>query len=104
MPRQAWMQRSPPRHPQRSQGARDGAIKGGARAVNSINESPMFISVMRGYEDITKVLLEIEDSAHGATFGFNALHAAVRNGNPGETYNRKILEIGVRNFIMSSQL
>jgi ankyrin repeat protein len=75
-----------------------------SRAVNSYHESPMFISVMRDYEDITKVLLEIEDSADGGTFGFNALHAAIRNGNSGETYNRNILEIGVRNFILPSQL
>jgi ankyrin repeat protein len=61
------------------------AVPGTSRAVNSYDESPMFISVMRDYEDITKPLLEIEDSAHGGTFGFNALHAAVRNGNSGET-------------------
>ncbi|CAD6257766.1 unnamed protein product [Miscanthus lutarioriparius] len=52
-----------------------------AHAVNLDGESPMFIAVMRDYEDVFNKLLEIPNSAHGGATGFNALHAAVRNGN-----------------------
>ncbi|KAK3119876.1 hypothetical protein QOZ80_9AG0676970 [Eleusine coracana subsp. coracana] len=52
-----------------------------SRVVNKYHESPMFIAVMRNYADICEKLLEIPDSAHGGAFGYNALHAAVRNGN-----------------------
>jgi hypothetical protein len=45
----------------------------------------MFIAVMRNYKDVFEKLLEIPDSAHGGVNGQNALHAAVRNGNSGET-------------------
>jgi ankyrin repeat protein len=57
-----------------------------SRAVNKYNESPMFIAVMRNYEDVLKKLLEIPDSAVAVASGFNALHAAVRNSNSGENY------------------
>ena len=60
-------------------------------AVNQYGESPMFIAVMRNHEDVFEKLLEIPDSAYGGTNGNNALHAAVRNGNSGETY--KVLNI-----------
>lgn len=54
-------------------------------AVNKYGESPMFIAVMRDYEDVFNVLLNIPGSAHVGTGGYNALHAAVRNGNSGES-------------------
>jgi ankyrin repeat protein len=56
-----------------------------SHAVNQYGESPMFIAVMRNYEDVFHKLLEIPNSAHGGATGFNALHAAVRNGNLGES-------------------
>jgi len=56
-----------------------------SKAVNKYDESPMFIAVMRNYKDVFEKLLEIPDSAHGGMKGYNALHAAVRNGNSGET-------------------
>jgi len=56
-----------------------------SKAVNKYDESPMFIAVMRNYKDVFEKLLEIPDSAHGGVAGENALHAAVRNGNSGET-------------------
>nr|TKW00028.1 hypothetical protein SEVIR_8G082401v2 [Setaria viridis]TKW00029.1 hypothetical protein SEVIR_8G082401v2 [Setaria viridis] len=55
-----------------------------SRAVNKHNESPMFMAVMRNYADVFEKLLEIPDSAHVGAHGWNALHAAVRNGNSGE--------------------
>ncbi|OEL23057.1 hypothetical protein BAE44_0015925 [Dichanthelium oligosanthes] len=54
-----------------------------SHAVNKYDESPMFAAAMRNYEDVAEKLLEIPASAHGGTFGYNALHAAVRNGNSG---------------------
>ncbi|KAG2559199.1 hypothetical protein PVAP13_8NG293652 [Panicum virgatum] len=53
-----------------------------SKAVTKIGESPMFIAVMRNFTDVLDKLLEIPDSAHSGAFGFNVLHAAVRNGNP----------------------
>jgi hypothetical protein len=41
---------------------------------------------MRNYADVFEKLLEIPDSAHVGAHSFNALHAAVRNGNSGEKY------------------
>ena len=55
-----------------------------SEAVNNIDESPMFMAVMRDYEDVFEKLLEIPSSAHGGATGHNALHAAVRNSNSGE--------------------
>ncbi|WVZ64180.1 hypothetical protein U9M48_013742, partial [Paspalum notatum var. saurae] len=52
-----------------------------SHAVNQYKESPMFVAVMRDYEDVFNVLLEIPGSAHGGACGYNALHAAVRSGN-----------------------
>ncbi|PUZ44130.1 hypothetical protein GQ55_8G065700 [Panicum hallii var. hallii] len=52
-----------------------------SRAVNQHDESPMFIAVMRNDQDAFEKLLEIPDSAHGGAYGYNALHAAVRNDN-----------------------
>jgi len=54
-----------------------------SKAVNKYDESPMFIAVMRNYAEVSEKLLEIPDSAHGGAYGYNALHAAVRSGNPG---------------------
>jgi len=53
-------------------------------AVNKYGESPIFIAVMRDYEDIFDALLNIPGSAHAGAGGYNALHAAVRNVNSGE--------------------
>ncbi|KAL6660512.1 hypothetical protein ACP70R_001547 [Stipagrostis hirtigluma subsp. patula] len=61
-----------------------------SRAVNKYDESPMFIAVVRNYADIFEKLLEIPDSAHGGTYGHNALHAAVRNGNA--AFTKEIVE------------
>ncbi|KAJ1275130.1 hypothetical protein BS78_05G113200 [Paspalum vaginatum] len=58
------------------------AEPGLSKAVNRYNESPMFIAVMRNYADVFEKLLEIPDSAHQGAYGYNALHAAVRSGNP----------------------
>lgn len=55
------------------------------KAVNKHDESPMFIAVMRNFTDVFDKLLEVPDSAHGGTSGYNALHAAFRNNNTGET-------------------
>lgn len=56
-----------------------------SKAVNQHGESPLFMAVMRNYGDVSNKLLEIPDSAHVGACGNNALHAAVRNGNSGET-------------------
>lgn len=53
-------------------------------AVNKYGESPMFIAVMRDYEDVFDAILNTAGSAHAGAGGYNALHAAVRNGNSGE--------------------
>ena len=55
-----------------------------SEAVNNKDKSPMFMAVMRNYEDVFEKLLEIPGSAHGGTANYNILHAAVRNGNSGE--------------------
>ncbi|KAJ1275170.1 hypothetical protein BS78_05G115600 [Paspalum vaginatum] len=54
-----------------------------AQAVNRNNESPMFIAVRRDFKDVFEQLLKVHDSAHCGTRGYNVLHAAVCNGNPG---------------------
>jgi ankyrin repeat protein len=56
-----------------------------SKAANVRDESPMFIAAMRNFEDVLDKLLGIPDSAHSGTFSSNALHAAVRNGNKGES-------------------
>ncbi|CAN6380939.1 unnamed protein product [Urochloa humidicola] len=61
-----------------------------SKAVNQYEESPMFIAVMRNYEDVFEKLLGVPESAHGGAWGFNALHAAVRNGN--SAIAKKIME------------
>lgn len=55
-----------------------------SHAVNQHNESAMFMAVMRDFADILEKLLEIPDSSDKGPVDFNALHAAVRNGNSGE--------------------
>ncbi|KAJ4767880.1 Ankyrin repeat-containing protein [Rhynchospora pubera] len=52
-----------------------------SRMVNIYNESPMYIAVMRGFNDVFELLMEINDSSHNGAYGDNILHAAVRNGN-----------------------
>ena len=54
-----------------------------SKAVNKYSESPMFIAVMRDFTDVSEKLLEIPGSSHVGTYGHNALHATVRNGNAG---------------------
>jgi len=61
-----------------------------SRAVNQYAESPMFIAVLRNDAEVFEKLLGIPDSAHGGAFGWNALHAAVRNGN--SAFAKKIME------------
>jgi len=55
----------------------------------------MFMAVMRDYADVFEKLLEIPDSAHVGPNGWNALHAAVRNGNSGE---KCVLSGGTKKF------
>ncbi|WVZ67317.1 hypothetical protein U9M48_016413 [Paspalum notatum var. saurae] len=54
-----------------------------SRAVNRHGESPMFIAAMRNYNTVfNKILLDgTDDPAYFGAAGYNALHAAVRNGN-----------------------
>ncbi|WVZ49498.1 hypothetical protein U9M48_000854 [Paspalum notatum var. saurae] len=47
-------------------------------STNVINESPMFIAVLKGLQDVYKVLLRTEGSAYDGTNESNALHAAVK--------------------------
>lgn len=56
-----------------------------SRVSNNDEESPLFIAAVRNLTDVVGKLLEISDAAHGGSGKQNALHAAVRNGNPGET-------------------
>jgi ankyrin repeat protein len=44
------------------------------RAVNEYNESPMFLAVMRDYEDVFERLLGISGSEHVGPGGYNVLH------------------------------
>ncbi|KAG2556564.1 hypothetical protein PVAP13_8NG199800 [Panicum virgatum] len=52
-----------------------------SKAVSEEKESPMFMAAMRNDADIVEKLLEVPNSAHVGACGWNALHAAVRNGN-----------------------
>ncbi|KAJ4752279.1 Ankyrin repeat-containing protein [Rhynchospora pubera] len=54
-----------------------------SRGVNKYNESPMYIAVMRGFNDVFKLLWETKMASHKGPFDDNALHAAVRNENIG---------------------
>ncbi|KAF0890366.1 hypothetical protein E2562_002765 [Oryza meyeriana var. granulata] len=58
------------------------AERGLSRELNNYNESPMFIAAVRNFTDVIEKLLEISDAAHGGSGDQNALHAAVRKGNP----------------------
>uniref|UniRef100_A0A0E0GQS7 Uncharacterized protein n=1 Tax=Oryza nivara TaxID=4536 RepID=A0A0E0GQS7_ORYNI len=53
-----------------------------SRVSNNDEESPLFIAAVRNLADVVGKLLEISDAAHGGSGKQNALHAAVRNGNP----------------------
>ncbi|KAJ1685378.1 hypothetical protein LUZ63_016768 [Rhynchospora breviuscula] len=61
-----------------------------SQGVNKYNESPMYIAVLRGLDDVSERLLKIPISSHVGINNENALHAAVRNGNPGIA--RKIVD------------
>uniref|UniRef100_A0ACD5X4D8 Uncharacterized protein n=1 Tax=Avena sativa TaxID=4498 RepID=A0ACD5X4D8_AVESA len=52
-----------------------------SKGVNEYGESPMFVAVMRGFTDVSEKLLAIPGSAYSGPHAYNALHAAVRNGN-----------------------
>jgi hypothetical protein len=44
----------------------------------------MFIAVTRGLMDVFEKLLKIPGSGDAGACGYNALHAAVKNGNSGQ--------------------
>ncbi|KAJ3707977.1 hypothetical protein LUZ61_011682 [Rhynchospora tenuis] len=54
-----------------------------SQRINKYNESPMYIAVMRGFDDVFKRLLETDNFSHKGAYDDNALHAAVRNKNLG---------------------
>ncbi|KAJ3701264.1 hypothetical protein LUZ61_004969 [Rhynchospora tenuis] len=58
------------------------AEPGLSQGLNKYNESPMYMAALRGFNDVLDTLLKIPFSSHVGTFNENALHAAVRNGNP----------------------
>ncbi|KAF3328501.1 ankyrin repeat-containing protein [Carex littledalei] len=51
--------------------------------VNNYNESPMYIAVMRGFDDVFQKLLGTHLPNPAGAYDDNALHAAVRNRNLG---------------------
>ncbi|CAN6374781.1 unnamed protein product [Urochloa humidicola] len=59
------------------------AEPGLSQALNSSNESPMFMAVRRDLTAVFEKLLRTPDSADGGALGYNVLHAAVCNGNLG---------------------
>ncbi|KAE8771513.1 ankyrin repeat-containing protein [Hordeum vulgare] len=61
-----------------------------SQAMTNFNESPMFIAVMRNFQQVFKKLLEIPYSSHEGKNSRNALHAAARNGN--EDVAKEIME------------
>jgi ankyrin repeat protein len=62
-----------------------------SKAVDSRNESPLFIAAVRNFTEVFHKLLEIPDSSDSGAFGLNVLHGAVRNGNIGETFAVRML-------------
>ncbi|OEL14239.1 hypothetical protein BAE44_0024742 [Dichanthelium oligosanthes] len=54
-------------------------------AVNNHGESPMFMAVLKGFQDVYEKLLYIlpgtDDSVYAGAHGYNALHAAVKYDN-----------------------
>ncbi|KAJ3701275.1 hypothetical protein LUZ61_004980 [Rhynchospora tenuis] len=54
-----------------------------SRKVNKYNESPLYIAVMRGFNDVFKGLWGTDRCSHKGPYDDNALHAAVRNDNIG---------------------
>ncbi|KAJ3698940.1 hypothetical protein LUZ61_002645 [Rhynchospora tenuis] len=54
-----------------------------SRGVNKYNESPLYIAVLRGFNDVLERLLEVLQSSHVGPNNENALHAAVSNGKQG---------------------
>jgi len=57
---------------------------------NNNNESPMFIAVLRGLDEVYAELLRTEGSADSGTNASNALHAAVKYNRVGKIYEPKI--------------
>uniref|UniRef100_A0A453GWJ7 Uncharacterized protein n=2 Tax=Aegilops tauschii subsp. strangulata TaxID=200361 RepID=A0A453GWJ7_AEGTS len=49
-----------------------------SQAMTNFNESPMFIAVMRNFQQVFRKLLEIPYSSHGGKNSCNALHAAAK--------------------------
>ncbi|KAJ3701274.1 hypothetical protein LUZ61_004979 [Rhynchospora tenuis] len=58
-----------------------------SQRVNNYNESPVYIAVMRGFDDVFKQLWETDCCSHKGPYDDNALHAAVRNANLGYLVN-----------------
>jgi ankyrin repeat protein len=56
-----------------------------SQALSNYGESPMFVAVMRHFTKVSSKLLDVHDSFDRGKYGRNALHAAARNGNSGET-------------------
>lgn len=56
-----------------------------SHARNRFDESPMFLAVLRDNTHVLDELLKIQDSEHSGTCGYNALHAAVKYDNAGES-------------------
>ncbi|KAM0859632.1 hypothetical protein ACQ4PT_047063 [Festuca glaucescens] len=52
-----------------------------SQGVSEYDESPIFVAVMRDFTDVSEKLLAIPDCAYSGPHSYNALHAAVRNGN-----------------------
>ncbi|KAF7040790.1 hypothetical protein CFC21_050670 [Triticum aestivum] len=61
-----------------------------SQAMTNFNESPMFIAVMRNFQQVFRKLLEIPYSSHGGKNSCNALHAAAGNGT--EDVAKEIME------------
>ncbi|XP_006662861.1 ankyrin repeat-containing protein At5g02620-like [Oryza brachyantha] len=53
-----------------------------SKGVNIFKESPMYLALTKGFEDVFHKLFAIPDSADSGTYSYNVLHAAVKNGNP----------------------
>lgn len=63
--------------------------------VNKYNESPMYIAVMRGLDDVFTRLWRTDLLSPMGAYNDNALHAAVRNQNLGEYIYCKMIQMCV---------